>query len=91
MASITRFRIEAIGDDKDELGERMSEAVAEIAKVLRKNGDRGHWECTDEVISQEKRYDAIDGPAPTGRYKGRMVMKFVEYDSDRNELRESEA
>lgn len=80
MEQITRFRIEAVGDDKDALIERMAEAVSQISKALRQNGDRGHWECTDDVISAERSQQSIHGGSkPTGRYRGRMVMRFVEY------------
>jgi hypothetical protein len=86
MATITKFRIEATGKDKDEVIERMSEAVADISKALRQNGDRGHWECTDDVIYAEKELDSLHPnrvPAkPTGNYKGRMVMTFREYEGE---------
>jgi len=77
---ITRFRIEARGTDKDELGEEMSEAVGAIMKALRKDGDAGYWECTDEVISMEKKFGDPEHlrTEPTGYFNGRMVMKWQE-------------
>jgi hypothetical protein len=78
---ITKFRIEAKGESKEEVGDEILAAVSEISKVFReRNGMNGYWECTDDVISQE-RTPQTSNPAltePTGTYRGRMVMTYRE-------------
>lgn len=78
---ITRFRVEGVGQDRDELIEEMSMAVGAIAKALRTEGNgNGHWECTDDNIHAEREVQSINPsrePAKlTGIYKGRMVMVY---------------
>jgi hypothetical protein len=77
---ISRFRVEAVGRDKDALIEELSEAVGHIAKALQEVNGQGVWECTDDVISQVKTYSAEHREVkPTGNFRGRMVMVFRSY------------
>ena len=83
MTVITKFRIEATGKSKAEVEDEILKAVSEVAKAIREqNGQNGHWECTDDVIHQEREFQTSnpkkDFAELTGNYKGRMVMTYRE-------------
>jgi hypothetical protein len=69
---ITRFRVEGVSLDKEDLIELLTWRAQQVIRVIMADPHPlstlqpdGEWECTDDVIS-----------GSPGNYKGRMVFAF---------------
>jgi cytochrome oxidase assembly protein ShyY1 len=69
---VTRFRIEAVASNIEEVQEELAQVASEFMRVAL----TGPWECTDEVVYREKRAVLGQGFVPTGRFKGRAVFVY---------------
>lgn len=52
---IETFRLEAVGNTREASITEAAEVASSVISLLKERGQRGEWECTDDVTSRARR------------------------------------